>query len=124
RRREAEHRPELRRPWTRREHDLLADLDRALGGDDVADGPVGTRLEAEHLDAPDDPHAFGLALRGETLYRRHVEGEPALVLVQAHRDALCAPVREERAHVAVDLGGADDELGAVADPLLALVGRD
>ena len=51
--------------------------------------------------------------------RVHVEGEAALVLVQADRDALRAPVREERLHVRVDLGLADDQLGAVPDPLLA-----
>ena len=43
------------------------------------------------------------------------------MLVQADGDALRAPVREEPLHVLVDLRRADDQLGAVADLLLALV---
>jgi len=38
--------------------------------------------------------------------------------------SLRAPVREERFHVLVDLRGADDQLGAVTDLLLALIRRD
>ena len=58
----------------------------------------------------------------EALDRVHVEREAALVLVQAHGHALRAPVGEEPLHVRVHLGLAEDQLGAVADPLLALVG--
>ena len=65
------------------------------------------------------PASFALA--GEAVHRGHVVGEAALVLVQAHLDALRAPVREHAAHVLGDLGRADDQIGRVADPLLALV---
>ena len=51
--------------------------------------------------------------------RVHVEGEAALVLVQADRDALRAPVGEEPLHVRVDFILADDQLRAVPDPFLA-----
>ncbi len=60
------------------------------------------------------------ALPVQALDGVHVESEAALVLVQAHGHALRAPVREEPFHVLVDLGLADDQLGAVPDPLLAL----
>src|SRR5439155_23809354 len=76
------------------------------------------------LDAGGNRHALGPALGGKTLYRRQVEGEAALPYVQANGDAAYAPVREERPHVTADLGGAEDELGAVADPLLPFVRRD
>ncbi len=53
--------------------------------------------------------------------RVEVEREAALLLVQADRDVLRAPVGEELLHVRVDLGLAEDQLGLVADPLMALV---
>jgi len=54
-------------------------------------------------------------------YLARVEGEAALVLVQARGHALCAPIGKERLHVRVDLGRADDQLRVVADALLPLV---
>ena len=76
------------------------------------------------LDAGEHRHAFGLALAERARRRTPVEGEAALVLVEADGDALRAPVREERLHVSVDLGLAEDQLRAVADPLVPLVDGD
>ena len=87
------------------------------------DRAVGRFLEPGDLDPGQDGDADLAALAVEPLDRVHVEGETALVLVQAHGHALRAPVGEERLHVRVHLGLAEDQLGAVADPLLPLVGR-
>ena len=65
--------------------------------------------------------ALGLALGEQPVDGLLVEGEAALVLVQADRHALRAPVGEERLHVRVDLGLAEDQLRAVADALVPLV---
>ena len=73
-----------------------------------------TSTALEHRDA------LGEALVPQSEHGLDVEREPALMLVKADRHPLRAPVREERLHVRVDLGRACDELGAVADPLLAL----
>ena len=61
------------------------------------------------------------AFAGQSLHRRHVVGEAALLLVQADVDALRPPVREHRQHVLAHLALADDQLGRVADVLLPLV---
>ena len=60
------------------------------------------------------------ALVAQPEHRLDVEREAALVLVETDGHALRAPVGKERLHVRVDLGLARDQLGAVADPLLAL----
>ena len=52
-----------------------------------------------------------------------VERESALLLVQADGHVLRAPVGEELLHVRVDLGLAEDQLGVVADALVALEDR-
>ena len=115
-----EHAPELPRPRAWRDDDLLSHLDAAGRGLDGGDRAVRALVEARDLDAADDRDARLAALAVQALDGVHVEGEPALVLVQAHGHALRAPVREEPLHVLVDLGLADDQLGAVPDPLLAL----
>ena len=85
--------------------------------------PSGASSKPCDLDPGEDgdPDLGALAL--EPPDRVHVEGEAALVLVQARRHALRAPVGEEPLHVLVDLGLAQDQLRAVADPLLPLVRR-
>ena len=120
---EPEQRPELLRPGARRDHDLLADRDPALIGLDGGDRVVRGELEARHLGVGVDLDALGEALVPKTGDRLHVEGEATLVLVQADGDALGAPVREQLLHVRVDLGLAEVELRAVADPLVALEDR-
>ena len=118
-------RPEALRPRAGGDHDLLADGDAALVGLDGRDAVVGAELEARHLGVRVDLHALGEALVAEAGDRLEVEGEAALVLVQADGHALRAPVGEELLHVRVDLGLAEVEVGAVADPLMALVdGRE
>ena len=67
------------------------------------------------------PGLAALALQAS--YRVHVEREAALVLVQAGGHPPRAPVGEEPLHVRVDLGLAEDQLRAVADAFLPLVGR-
>src|SRR6266571_4850940 len=81
-------------------------------------------LERQYLNPRGDRDAFGFALPDEAQHRRHVEGEAALVLMEADGDALRAPVRKERLHVGVDLRRTDDQLRAVADLLLPLVRCD
>ena len=70
-----------------------------------------------------DGDSLGEALVAQPEHGLDVEREAALVLVEADGHALRPPVGEERLHVRVDLGLARDQLRAVADPLLALVGR-
>ena len=114
-------RPEPRGPGPGRDDDLLADLDRILRSSRlprrsrrrVTSKPV-TSTPFEHR----DPFAEALVAQAE--HGLDVEREAALVLVEADGHALRAPVGEERLHVRVDLGLADDQLRAVADPLLPL----
>ena len=73
--------------------------------------------------ALENEDAFLQTLVAQSEHRLDVEREASLVLVEADRDALRAPVGEEPLHMRVDLGLADDELGAVADPLLSLERR-
>ena len=120
---QVEHRPQARDPGPDGDHDLL--------GDDVAGARVDGRhragavaLEARHLDAGHELRAGQLRLAGEPVHRLAVEREPAAMLVQAGREPLRAPVGIERAHVRGDLGLAGDQLGVVADPLVALVDLD
>ena len=96
---------------------------RALVGLDGGDAVVGAELEAGHLGVRVDLDALLEALVAQAHHRLDVEGEAALVLVEADRDALRAPVGEELLHVRVDLGLAEVEVGAVADPLVALEDR-
>ena len=119
--REAEQLPELLRPRPGCHHDLLADRDEPVARLDGGDAAVGCRPKIGHLGVRKDLDALGEALVAKPEHGLHVEREPALVLVQAGRDALRAPVREERFHVAFDVVLAGDQLGAVADPLVALM---
>ena len=121
RHRQPEHGPEALGPRAGRDHELLADRDPALVGLDGRDAVVGAELEARDLGVRVDLDALGEALVAQAGDRLEVEREAALVLVQAHGDALRAPVREEFLHVRVDLRLAEVEIGAVADPLMALV---
>ncbi len=108
--RQAEERPEARRPRPRRDHDLLAHLDRALTRLECRHGAVVARGEACDLDALEHGDTLAEALVAKAENGLDVEREPALMLVQADRDALRAPVREEVFHVRVDLGLAGDQL--------------
>ncbi len=117
-----EERPEPGRPRARRDHDLLADLDRAVARLDGGDRVVAAEAEARDLGVREDRHTFPEALVAQPEDGVDVEGEPALVLVQADRDSLRAPVGEEPLHVRVHLGGSRDQLRPVPDPLLPLIG--
>ena len=121
RHREAEHGPEPLGPRAGGDHELLAHGDPALVGLDGRDAVVGAELEARDLGVGVDLDALGEALVPQAGDRLEVEREAALVLVQAHGDALGAPVGEELLHVRVDLGLAEVEIGAVPDSLVALV---
>ena len=121
RHREPEHPPEALRPRAGCDDDLLADHDRALVGLDRRDAVVRAELEARDLGVLEDADSLREALVAKTHDRLGVEREPALVLVQADGDALRAPVGEEPLHVRVDLGLAEDEVGAVPDALVPLV---
>ena len=120
---QAEEAPEALGPRPGGDHDLLADRQTSFVGLDGAHRVVVGDLEPAHLDARKDPDAGRLALVGETLHGLEVEGEAALVLVEADRDSPGAPVREQRLHVRVDLRLADEQGRVVADPLVALVDR-
>ena len=76
----------------------------ALARLDSGDRAVVARGEAGDLDALEHRDALGEALVPQPEHGLDVEREPALVLVQADRHALRAPVGEERLHVRVDLG--------------------
>ena len=121
RHREAEHPPELLRPRARaRRRPARRPRWSPLLVSTAVTLPSSARPEAGDLGVRQDLDALGEALVAKPEHRLHVEREPALVLVQADRHALRAPVREEPLHVGVDLGLAGDQLGAVADPLVAL----
>ena len=97
--RETQHAPEMLRPGTRGDHELLADPDPALVGLDCGRDVVVAELDAGHLDAREHQDSLAGALLGEPLHRFLVEREAALVLVQADGHPLCAPVREQLPHV-------------------------
>ena len=118
--REAEQPPDLRHPRAHR-HDHLLDVDRALARLHAPDGAGVVELEAGHLHALGDLGARDERLLRQALDRLPVEREAAAVLVEADAEAGRAPVGEERAHVGGHVGLPQDQLGLVADPLLALV---
>ena len=120
--RQPEHRPEALRPGAGRDHDLLPELDRALARSRPRAIEPSAPLSKPVTSTPESTGRPPPRTSRRGLDGVHVEREPALALVQADRDALRAPVGEEGLHVGVDLGLADEELGAVADPLLALEG--
>ena len=85
--------------------------------------PELVELEPGDLHALLDLGAGGARLRGEPEHRVAVEREAAGLLVQADAQPGRAPVGEQLAHVRRHLGLAEDQLGVVADPLLALEHR-
>ena len=120
---EPEHLPERRDPRADGDDDLL-DVDGAFVGVDSCCRPGAVEVESGDLDACFDASAGGAGLVGEAEHRLAVERVAAGVLVQADGQAGRAPVGVQAAHVRLDVLLADDQLGGVPDPLLALVHCD
>ena len=102
-------------------HHHLARLDRPRARPHPGDRARAVHLEAGDLHALLDRRAGGARLGRQAVHGVLVERKAALALMQAHAQPGSAPVTEERAHVGAHLGLAQDQLGVVADALLALV---
>ena len=120
---QAEHLPERCDPRADCDDDLL-DLDRAFVGVDFLRRAGAVEFEAGDFHTRLDPGAGGTGLAGEALDRLTVERVAAGVLVQADGQPGRAPVGVQRAHVRFDVLLSEEQLGGIADPLLALVHRD
>ena len=97
--------------------------DRALVGLDRPHMAV-VQVEAGDLDALEDADAFRAREAREVLDRLDRLGPAALPLVQHGFDPLAVPVREDRLHVRLASGLAEDDVRAVADLGLVLLDRD
>ena len=120
--RQLEQVPPLLDPRADRDHHLVGGHRAAIGAD-AGDRTARVELKAGHRHPGLDAHSLLAGQGGQPLHRLAVEGEAALTLVQADRQAGCAPVVEQPAHVLGDGTLADDQGGGVAELAFSLRAR-